>query len=266
MLIYPKIDPIAFHVLSWPIYWYGVMYFLSFLICWFLLSLRNSRLNVLSSNQLADLLCYAALGVLFGGRIGYLLFYDWPKLFIEPWLIFEPWKRGMSFHGGLIGVIVALALFAKLNKLSLLVLTDFVAPVVPIGLGLGRIGNFINCELWGRVSDLPWAMVFPCVDLIPRHPSQLYEFLLEGVLLFSILFFYARKPRYYGRVSGCFLTCYALLRMFAELWREPDVQLGFFWNFFTAGQLLSYPMLLIGIFLLARPQSTKIRNDHEAIS
>lgn len=265
MLIYPEIDPIAFHILNWPIYWYGIMYFFSFLICWWLLAWRNQTQNILSSVQLSDLLCYIALGVLFGGRIGYLLFYDWPKVFTEPWLILEPWKRGMSFHGGLVGVLFGVMWYAKKHNYSFLVLTDFIAPVVPIGLGLGRIGNFINGELWGRVSNLPWAMIFPHVDLLPRHPSQLYEFFLEGPFLLIIMLLYAREKRQMGRISGFFLVCYALLRGFVEFWREPDVQMGLFCHLFTAGQILSCPMLLIGGFLLFRSAQQSVAG-HETIS
>jgi phosphatidylglycerol:prolipoprotein diacylglycerol transferase len=255
MLIYPNIDPVAFHVLQWPIYWYGIMYFISFVLGWGLLVLRNQQQGYFTNEQIADLLFYVALGVIFGGRVGYLLFYDWQDFWQEPWLVLQPWKRGMSFHGGVIGVSLALVGYSWRYKVPFLLLTDFIVPVVPVGLGLGRLGNFINGELWGRVTDVPWAMIFAHVDLKPRHPSQLYEFLLEGVLLLLIMWVYARKMRPLGHVSGVFLVGYGLLRIIVESWREPDIQIGLLWQLCTAGQLLSIPMIGIGVFLLLRDHS-----------
>lgn len=263
MLIYPNINPVAFHIVSWPVYWYGLMYLLGFLMAWCLLSLRIRQDQRFTREQLADLLFFAALGVIIGGRLGYMFFYDGHALLTQPLVIFQTWKGGMSFHGGLLGVIIALAWFARRTKHSLLELTDFVAPVVPIGLGLGRIGNFINAELWGRVSDLPWAMVFPNAGPLPRHPSQVYEFLLEGVALFVILWCYSRKPRPLGAVSGLFLICYGFFRFVIEFFREPDTQIGFFWHIFTEGQLLSLPMILFGIILWV--SSVRRRSSHETV-
>jgi phosphatidylglycerol:prolipoprotein diacylglycerol transferase len=226
------------------------MYLLGFLISWYLLSRRIRETKQFTAEQLADILFYTALGVIVGGRLGYMFFYDWRVLLNEPLLIFETWKGGMSFHGGLIGVMLALAWYAYRSKRSFFELTDFIAPVVPIGLGLGRIGNFINAELWGRSTTLPWGMVFPNAGSTPRHPSQWYEFLLEGLLLFLILWFYSRQPKPRAVVSGLFLLAYGLARFFVEFFREPDVQIGYFWGIFSEGQLLSLPMIFFGIILL----------------
>jgi len=273
MLLYPLIDPIAFHIGSWPVYWYGLMYLFGFLMGWGLLSLRLflsshviapegcllSGKDKLSQEQLADMLFFAAFGVILGGRLGYMIFYYWHVLWAQPLLLFQVWKGGMSFHGGLIGVMIALGVYAYRTKRSFIRLTDLVAPVVPIGLGLGRLGNFINGELWGRVSSVPWAMVFPGADTLPRHPSQLYEFFFEGVLLFIILWFYSRKPRPLGAVSGLFSLGYGVFRLGVEFFREPDPQIGFFWGCFTEGQLLSLPMILVGITLLIWTYFSKSR-------
>lgn len=261
MLTYPLINPVAFHLGSWPVYWYGIMYLLGFLIAWCLLSWRLRWYKQFTQEQLADLLFFAALGVIVGGRLGYMFLYDWRVLLAHPLLIFQTWKGGMSFHGGLIGVIVALAWYAWKTKRSLFALTDFIAPVVPIGLGLGRIGNFINDELWGRATDLPWAMVFPNAGPVPRHPSQGYEFLLEGVVLFLILWFYSRCPRPLGAISGLFLLCYGIFRFIVEFFREPDAQIGLFWHFFSEGQLLSLPMIFFGIILWVWAHGRRLSNE-----
>ncbi len=254
MLIYPSINPIAFHLGPLTVYWYGLMYLFAFLTCWGILSYRIRFAKfpaVLTTEQLSDLLFYAALGVVIGGRLGYMLFYAFADLISNPLLLFEVWKGGMSFHGGLIGVILALWFFSRKTQKSLIDITDFVAPVVPIGLAFGRLGNFINGELWGRETDVPWAMVFPSGGLVPRHPSQLYEFFLEGVLLFVILWFFSRKPRPPWAVSGLFLLGYGLFRFLVEFFRQPDVQLGFIaFGWLTQGQLLSLPMIFLGLFLL----------------
>jgi phosphatidylglycerol:prolipoprotein diacylglycerol transferase len=252
MIDYPQIDPVAFHIFSWPVHWYGLMYLVGFLGGWALMVLRAGKGDRgFTKDQASDIAFYSALGAILGGRLGYMLFYDWPTLFAHPLVLFQTWKGGMSFHGGLLGVVVALVFYAKKLKKPFLTLTDFMAPVVPIGLGAGRIGNFINDELWGRVTDVPWAMIFPNGGLIARHPSQLYEFALEGVLLFFILWRYSAKPRPLGAVSGLFALLYGLFRSFAEFFREPDVQIGYLAGGVTEGQLLSLPLIFVGILLLS---------------
>lgn len=252
MLAYPAIDPVAFHLGSWPVYWYGMMYLIGFLAGWGLLSLRLYRApRNITQDQLSDIVFYAALGAIIGGRLGYILFYDGGVLLADPLQVFQTWKGGMSFHGGLLGVLIAMWLCSKKTGHSFLALTDLVAPVVPIGLGAGRIGNFINSELWGRVTDVPWGMVFPNGGSEPRHPSQLYEFGLEGVLLFIILWCYSSKPRPLGAVSGLFALCYGLARCFAEFFRYPDEQIGYLaFGWVTEGQILSLPLIIIGVILL----------------
>lgn len=255
MLLYPSIDPVAFHVFTWPVYWYGLMYLFAFLSGWVLLSLRirYSAEPPFTQEQFADILFYTALGIIIGGRVGYMLFYDSRVLLSDPWLLLQTWKGGMSFHGGLIGVLVALWWHSWRTKRKFLELTDFIAPVVPIGLGLGRIGNFINDELWGRVTDVPWAIVFPNAGgTAARHPSQLYELGLEGIVLFLIVWIYSRKPKPLGAVSGMFALWYGIFRCFIEFFREPDVQIGYLWGFVTEGQLLSLPLIIIGAYLLIR--------------
>lgn len=267
MITYPDIDPIAFQIGPLAIHWYGLMYLVGFLGGWTLLSLRLKQpffKQQFTRNQLSDIIFYCALGVILGGRIGYMIFYAWPDFVAHPLLLFKIWQGGMSFHGGLIGVVIAITLYArKINK-SVIELTDFIAPVVPIGLGAGRIGNFINGELWGRISDVPWAMVFPEGGPIPRHPSQLYEFLLEGVLLFIILWNFSSKPRPRGSVSGLFLLCYGLFRFIIEFFREPDVQIGYIaWGWLTQGQLLSLPMILLGALIFVwSGTKNKYRRKH----
>jgi len=191
------------------------------------------------------------MGVILGGRLGYALFYDLPAYLAEPLKILRVWEGGMSFHGGLIGVMLATWLFGRRNGKSFFQLMDFIAPLVPIGLGAGRIGNFINAELWGKVTDVPWAMVFPNGGPDPRHPSQLYQFALEGVALFVILWLYSRKPRPTMAVSGLFAICYGIFRFIVEFVRVPDAQLGYLaWNWLTMGQVLCLPMILGGIGLM----------------
>lgn len=252
MLTYPTIDPVAFHIGSWPVYWYGLMYLVGFLGGWAVLSLRlRVSPRGFTQDELSDIVFFAALGAIVGGRLGYMLFYDWRVLFSEPLMIFQTWKGGMSFHGGLLGVLAAMFYCARKSAKPFLAVTDLIAPAVPIGLGAGRIGNFINGELWGRATDVPWAMMFRHAGLVPRHPSQLYEFFLEGVVLFCVLWFYSRKPRPIGAVSGLFALCYGLFRSFSELYREPDAHIGYLaLGWVTEGQLLSLPLILVGVVLL----------------
>ena len=263
MIIYPSIDPVAFQIGPLKVHWYGLMYLLGFFSAWALLRYRANSLQLdWSHEQISDIVFYAAIGVVLGGRLGYMLFYSTSTLFTRPWVLLEVWQGGMSFHGGLLGVLIALLLYAKHLGRSFFELTDFIAPVVPIGLGAGRVGNFINGELWGRVSDVPWAMVFPHVDAYPRHPSVIYEFLLEGVLLFTILWWYSSKPRARRAVSGMFLLCYGLFRCFIEFFRQPDPQLGYLaFNWLTMGQLLSLPMIGFGLYFIFYSRASTIQEQ-----
>ncbi len=255
MLHYPDISPIAFSIAGFEFYWYGLMYVIAFMSFWILGRWRAQREPFQISNEwVGDLLFYGALGAIIGGRFGYILFYQWSAFLAEPILLFKVWQGGMSFHGGLLGVLFAVWLFAKQKHYGFVRLLDFIAPLVPLGLMAGRIGNFINGELWGRASDLPWAMVFPHVDGTPRHPSQLYQAGLEGLLLFVILWIYALKPRADGRVAGLFAMLYAVMRFSMEFVREPDRHIQFIaWEWLTMGQLLSVPILLVGLFLWYAP-------------
>lgn len=253
MIAYPEINPVAFHIGPLSIYWYGLMYLFAFLTCSLLLHyrLRHSPFSRgFKEEDISDLVFYSALGVIIGGRLGYMFFYNLDVWLQHPLALFQIWKGGMSFHGGLIGVIIALAFYSyKIGK-PLVAITDFIAPVVPIGLAFGRLGNFINGELWGRETTVPWAMIFPGASNVPRHPSPLYEFFFEGVLLFIILWFYSAKPRPLCAVSGLFLIFYGLFRFSLEFFREPDLQMGFVaFNWMTEGQLLSIPMFILGVGL-----------------
>lgn len=253
MVTYPNIDPVAFHIGPLSVHWYGLMYLLGFLGAWGFIAYRVKKQPArgFTVEQVTDILFYAALGVIVGGRLGYMLFYDWPNFIAAPQTFFKVWQGGMSFHGGLLGVIIALWIYScKINK-NLIDIADLIAPAVPIGLATGRIGNFINGELWGKISDVPWAMIFPTGGPYPRHPSQLYEFFLEGVLLFLILWWFSRKPRPRGAVSALFLIGYGCFRFIIEFFRVPDVQIGYLaFGWVTEGQLLSLPMILIGIIIL----------------
>jgi phosphatidylglycerol:prolipoprotein diacylglycerol transferase len=201
--------------------------------------------------DLDDMLFLGVLGVVLGGRLGYILFYKLSDYLREPLHILYVWEGGMSFHGGFLGVILAMLWFAHSRGKKWMAVTDFIAPLVPLGLGAGRIGNFINAELWGRPTDVPWAMIFPNIDNLPRHPSQLYEFALEGLALFALLWWFSRKPRPTGAVSGLFLIGYGMLRFGVEFTREPDGFLGLLALGFSMGQWLSLPMALAGVGLLA---------------
>ena len=253
MLVHPQFNPVAVQLGPLAIHWYGLMYLAGFMTFLWLGRRRIAALNHLQINTklLDDLLFYGVLGVILGGRLGYVLFYKASYYLAHPLEIFAVWQGGMSFHGGFLGVLVAIVWLAYKKKLRWLQLTDFIAPLVPPGLAFGRIGNFINGELWGRPTDMPWAMVFPQVDNLPRHPSQLYEFALEGVLLFALLWLYARKPRPVGAVSGLFLIGYGSFRFLAEFTREPDDFLGLLSFGMSMGQWLSLPMVLAGVLLMA---------------
>ncbi len=252
MLTYPAIDPIAVRLGPLSIHWYGLMYIVGFGGAWWL-GRRHARRSgmPLTSEQVADVIFWGAIGAVFGGRLGYILFYDLPNYLADPASMIQVWRGGMSFHGGLMGVLLALWFYQRSHQLGFFRLTDFVAPLVPIGLGAGRIGNFINGELFGKPTDLPWGMVFPHGGPLARHPSQLYEATLEGLVLFLILWMYSRKPRPVMAVSGMFLLFYGIFRFSVESVREPDPQLGYLaWHWLTMGQVLSFPMAILGMGLL----------------
>ncbi len=262
LLPYPKIDPILVQFGPFAIRWYALAYIAGLTIGWrYLIVMARRPQSSVSERDADDFLMWATLGVVLGGRLGYVLFYQ-PSLYAaEPIRILQVWKGGMSFHGGLLGVLLAMVLFCRGRKLKLLVLADMVAQVAPIGLFFGRLANFINDELWGRPSDVPWAMVFPTGGPVPRHPSQLYEAGLEGICLFVLLFVVSRKTRLLerpGRIAGLFLIGYAAARITCEFFREPDPFLGFLWFGATMGQLLSLPLAALGLFLLLRPQARQV--------
>ncbi|CAO1665824.1 MULTISPECIES: prolipoprotein diacylglyceryl transferase [Salinicola] len=253
MLQYPQIDPVAISLGPVQIHWYGLMYVVGLAAAWWLGRRRAHRLG-LSHDDIGDLIFYAAVGIILGGRLGYALFYGLDQLLANPLWLFRVWDGGMSFHGGLAGVLIAALLFARKHRLAFFQLTDFIAPLVPIGLGAGRLGNFINHELPGRISDVPWAMVFPPMMGLgpePRHPSALYEFALEGVVLFAVLWWLSRRPRQRGLISGLFLVLYGAFRFTVEFVRLPDPHLGFVaFGWLTMGQLLTLPMLIAGLALV----------------
>jgi phosphatidylglycerol---prolipoprotein diacylglyceryl transferase len=250
MLVHPDIDPIAFSVGPLAVRWYGLMYLLGFGAGWWL-GLRRIKQGhaPVTRQQFDDLVFLAVLGVILGGRLGYVLFYKPGHYLGHPLEVFYVWQGGMSFHGGLLGVMLAMAFAAWKHRIDYLRLMDFVAPLCPLGLAAGRMGNFINGELWGRVTDVPWGMVFRNGGPDPRHPSQLYEFAGEGLALFCLLWWYSSKPRPRGRVSALFLIGYGVARFLAEFAREPDAFLGFLALGLTMGQWLCLPMIAGGIAL-----------------
>lgn len=274
MLTYPDFDPIAVAIGPFEVFgktlgplevhWYGIMYLLGFACAWFLAMRRTRRPDSpVQSSQIEDLIVYGAMGVVLGGRCGYVLFYHFDRFLEDPVWLFRVWEGGMSFHGGLLGVLLAMALYARKIQVPYFSLTDFIAPLVPLGLGFGRLGNFIGQELWGRATDVSWAMVFPKDPLqLTRHPSQLYQAALEGLVLFVVLMWFSAKPRPRMAVSGLFLFLYGSFRFLVEFFREPDSFIGFdAFGWMTRGQLLSSPMILLGLVLLVlayRSQSTPV--------
>ena len=267
MLSYPDIDPVALALGPIKVHWYGVMYLLAFAGGWWLARVRvKAAGSGWSAEQVDDLVFYFVLGTILGGRLGYTLFYGWSGFIADPLSLFKIWEGGMSFHGGMLGVFVAMGLFARKHKKTFFETTDFVAPLVPLGLFTGRMGNFINGELWGRATDLPWGMRLPCGEFssfcaglpsgarwsLPVHPSQLYECLLEGVALFLILWFFSASPRPRMAISGLFLLGYGLFRFSVEFVRLPDAHVGYLaWGWVTMGQVLTLPMILFGLLFIA---------------
>mgnify|MGYP000611952594 FL=1 len=257
--VFSQIDPVAFSLGPLSVRWYGLMYLFGFAFAMWLAGRRADAPNSgWTRNEVSDLLFYGFLGVILGGRIGYVLFYNFDLFLADPTYLFKIWTGGMSFHGGLIGVITAMIWFAHKTKRHFFTVADFVAPLIPFGLGVGRIGNFMNGELWGRVTDVPWAIIFPEAGPEPRHPSQLYQFALEGVVLFIILNLFWRKNPPRGAISGMFLLFYGLFRFLVEFVRQPDSQLGLYFNEISMGQILSTPMIIIGALMIwvayKRPQ------------
>lgn len=253
MIAYPQIDPVALHLGPLHIHWYGLMYLIGFAGSWWFWQMRAKRPGSgWNAEQVSDLVFYGAMGVILGGRIGYCLFYNLSFYAAHPLHVFYVWDGGMSFHGGALGVLTAIWIFARKTGKTYFQVADFGVPAVPIGLGAGRIGNFINAELWGRPTDVSWAMIFPTDPYgVPRHPSQLYEFLLEGVVLFLVLWIYSRKPRPVATVTGLFGVGYGLARIIVEFYREPDAQLGYLaFGWLTMGQVLSVPLVLAGLALI----------------
>lgn len=255
-LAYPAISPIVFSLGFFELRWYSLAYLVGIISGWWLVSCRNKKYDLGFSRQnLEDVAFYVTLGIILGGRLGYVFFYGDGAYLAQPWQILAIWHGGMSFHGGIIGVIIAIALLARKLKFSFLKLTDMVAPVVPIGIFLGRLANFVNDELWGRVTDVSWAVRFPRGGYLPRHPSQIYEACLEGILLFVVLNLMWRSKwcrERVGFISGMFLLLYAACRAFVEQFREPDAQIGFLFGHVTMGQCLSVPVVLLGMYLIWR--------------
>lgn len=253
MLQYPDIDPVAIAIGPVAVRWYGLAYLAGIGVGWWLGRRRAARdpWRGWTPRQVDDLVFFTAFGVLAGGRLGYVLFYDFARFVSDPLLVLRVWEGGMSFHGGLLGVLAAVAWFARVHRLGFFAVSDFLAPLTPLGLGAGRVGNFLNGELWGRPSEAPWAMVFPGAGPAARHPSQLYEALLEGLVLFAVLWLFSRRPRAPMAVSGLFLAGYGAARWAVEFAREPDAHIGFVaFGWMTTGQLLSLPMILAGAALL----------------
>ncbi len=261
MLTYPQIDPVAislgtielFGKTLGPIdiHWYGLMYLFAFTAAWILGTYRAKQAHSpVSKAQMEDLIFYGAMGVVLGARVGYILFYNFGQFLDNPVILFKVWEGGMSFHGGLLGVIIAMQMYSKKINRSFVDVMDFVAPLVPVGLGFGRMGNFIGGELWGRQTDVPWGMVFPKdPEALIRHPSQLYQSFFEGLVLFLILFFFSRKPRPRYTVCSLFLIFYGLFRFGVEFVREPDAHIGYVFGWMTRGQILSIPMIVIGAII-----------------
>lgn len=264
VLLFPQFDPVLVQLGPFAIRWYALAYIGGIVLGWRLLRrLTQAAPAVATLEQADDFVTWATLGIVLGGRIGYVLFYQPTQFLAEPWRILQVWQGGMSFHGGMLGTAIAVVIFCWRNRVSILGFADRLAVCVPIGLGLGRIANFINGELWGRPAPdwLPWAMIFPTGGPVPRHPSQIYQALLEGVALFLLLYILAQRERLrarFGFLTGAFLASYAVARIIGEFFRQPDPFLGFLYAGATMGQLLSLPMLLVGLWLMARARPAAV--------
>ena len=264
MLNYPAIDPVAIAFGPLQIRWYGISYVVGILLAWWLLNLRAIRQphKAWNNEQVSDLIFYGAVGLIIGGRLGSALFYNFPYYLANPIDIFKIWQGGMSFHGGLVGGLIAVGIYGRRINRGFFEVTDYMAPVVPVGLFFGRIANFVNGELWGGPSTLPWAMVFPNPRAggIPRHPSQLYEALLEGLVLFIILWCYTSRPRPTMSATGLFLLGYGVFRSAIEFVREPDAHIGYLaFDWLTMGHVLSFPMIIAGVLLIWFAYRTEVK-------
>ena len=256
ILIKPSIDPVILSLGIFDIRWYSLAYIAGFIIGSIIIKYLNKKLlNILSNKQIDSFFIWSILGVIIGGRVGYVLFYQTSYLFVNPIYILKIWTGGMSFHGGLIGIIISMYLFCKKNNIQFFYLADLVSIVAPIGLFFGRIANFINNELYGKITNFSFAMIYPEIDLQPRHPSQLYEAFLEGIILFVILLTYFNKTKSdptIGKISGLFLILYATFRILIEFLREPDSHIGLIFNIASMGQILSIPLIIIGIIFFKK--------------
>ena len=256
ILIKPSIDPVILSLGIFDIRWYSLAYIAGFIIGSIIIKYLNKKLlNILSNKQIDSFFIWSILGVIIGGRFGYVLFYQTSYLFINPIYILKIWTGGMSFHGGLIGIIISIYLFCKKNNIQFFYLSDLVSIVAPIGLFFGRIANFINNELYGKITNFPFAIIYPEIDLQPRHPSQLYEAFLEGIILFIILFTYFNKTKSdptIGKISGLFLILYATFRILIEFLREPDSHIGLIFNIASMGQILSIPLIIMGVIFFKK--------------
>lgn len=255
---YVFINPIAFSFGSFEIHWYGIMYLIGFLCAWLLGRYKATRpRSTWTTNEVDDLLTWIMIGLIIGGRIGYVIFYDFKSFLADPLELFRLWNGGMSFHGGLLGAIIAAIIWSYNNQLRWLSVLDFLAPLVPPGLFWGRIGNFINGELWGSTTDKAWGVIFPSGGPYPRHPTQLYEAFFEGFVLFIILWMYTLKPRQEGKASGWFIFLYGIFRFAIEFIRQPDAHIGYIaFGWLTMGQVLCIPLIIVGSWLITRHQTT----------
>ncbi len=263
MLVFPEIDPVIFSIWKLKVRWYGLMYVIGFLFAWWLARRRCHREDTpVGPNQVDDLIFYAMLGVIIGGRVGYSVVYGWDQFISNPLYLFKITEGGMSFHGGLAGVMIAMWLYGRSLGKTMWHITDFVAPLVPLGLGFGRIGNFINGELWGKETDVPWGFLY---NGLVRHPTQLYEAALEGFVLFAILWWYSAKPRPYMAVSAMFLLWYGVFRFWVEFYRVPDAHLDYLaLGWVTMGQILSAPMIIAGVIMLAMAYRSQDKKEAAA--